>query len=128
MDATPFTKIFDYETTHGVVKHYYGFKYALGGIVVMKGADFERINGYPCYWGWGMEDNVLQTRCEKIGLTIDRSHFFPIGNPNILQLFDGVSRIINRKDPWRAQHDNGIDGIRTIHKLNYKIDFHNLIT
>jgi hypothetical protein len=65
---------------------------------------------------------VLQTRCEKIGLKIDRSQFFPIGNPNILQLFDGVTRIINRKDPWRAQHDDGIDGIRTIHKLNYTID------
>jgi hypothetical protein len=69
-----------------------------------------------------MEDNVLQKRCEKIGLQIDRSQFFPIGNPQILQLFDGVSRLINRKDPWRATHDNGIDGIRTINKLEYSID------
>jgi hypothetical protein len=69
-----------------------------------------------------MEDNVLQKRCEKIGLTIDRSQFFPIGNPNILQLFDGVSRLINQKDPWRAQHDDGTDGLRTINKLSYTID------
>jgi len=122
VDTIPFANLFDYETVSGVVKHFYGFNYALGGIVSIKGSDFEATNGYPNFWGWGMEDNVLQTRCEKIGLTIDRSHFFPIGNPNILQLFDGVSRIINRKDPWRAQHDNGIDGIRTIHKLNYTID------
>ena len=60
VDTMPFYKIFDYETVPGVIKHYYGFKYALGGIVVMKGADFEKTNGFPCFWGWGMEDNVLQ--------------------------------------------------------------------
>ena len=122
IDTVPFAPIFDYETVPGIVKHFYGFKYALGGIVALKGSDFEATNGYPNFWGWGMEDNVLQTRCEKIGLKIDRSQFFPIGSPNILQLFDGVSRIINRKDPWRATHDDGIDGLRTIHKLEYTID------
>jgi len=122
IDTLPFSNIFDYQTTPGVVKHFYGFEYALGGIVSITGADFEATNGYPNFWGWGMEDNVLQTRCERIGLQIDRSQFYPIGSPNILQLFDGVSRLINRKDPWRAQHDNGVDGIRTIHKLDYSID------
>lgn len=121
IDTIPFTNIFDYETTHGTVKHFYGFKYALGGIVSFKGSDFEAMNGYPNFWGWGMEDNVLQTRCENRGLVIDRTHFHPIGSPNIIQLFDGVTRVINRKDPWRATHD-GNDGLQTIHKLNYTID------
>ena len=62
VDTIPFYKIFDYETPEGVVKHYYGFKYALGGIVVIKGSDFEKTNGFPCYWGWGMEDNTLQNQ------------------------------------------------------------------
>jgi len=122
VDTIPFNKIFDYETTHGIVKHYYGFKYALGGIVVMKGADFERTNGFPCFWGWGMEDNVLQKRCEHIGLKIDRSVFYNIGSPEILQLFDGISRIISKKDPWRGEYDDGIDGLRTISQLKYTID------
>jgi len=122
IDTIPFSSIFDYETVPGIVKHFYGFKYALGGIVALNGSDFEAINGFPNFWGWGMEDNVLQNRCEKIGLKIDRSQFFPIGNPNILHLFDGVQRIINRKDPWRATHDDGVDGLRTIHKLLYKIE------
>jgi hypothetical protein len=122
VDTIPFYKIFDYDTTYGVVKHYYGFKYALGGIVVIKGADFEKTNGYPCFWGWGMEDNALQKRCDAIGLKVDRSLFFNIGSPEILQLFDGVSRIISKKDPWRGEHDNGIDGLRTISKLSYTLD------
>jgi len=122
IDTVPFSTIVDFETTHGVVKHFYGFKYALGGIVSLKGSDFEATNGYPNFWGWGMEDNVLQKRCEKIGLVIDRSQFYPIGSPEIIHLFDGVSRIINSKDPWRATNDDGIDGIRTINKLEYIID------
>ncbi len=122
VDTIPFNKIFDYQTTHGVVKHYYGFKYALGGVVVMKGADFEKINGFPCFWGWGMEDNALQKRCDYYGLTIDRSVFYEIGSPEILQLFDGISRIISKKDPWRGENDDGIDGLRTIHQLKYSID------
>jgi len=122
VDTIPFNKIFNYETTHGNVKHFYGYKYALGGIVVMKGSDFEKINGYPCYWGWGMEDNTLQKRCLHFGLTIDRSVFYEIGSPQILQLFDGISRIISKKDPWRMDKDNGVDGLTTINKLIYTID------
>jgi len=122
VDTIPFNKIFDYNTEHGTVKHFYGFKYALGGIVVMKGGDFEKTNGFPCFWGWGMEDNVLQKRCEAVGLHIDRSVFYNIGSPEILQLFDGISRIISKKDPWRGEHDNGIDGLYTVSDLKYTID------
>jgi hypothetical protein len=122
VDTIPFNKIFDYKTEFGIVKHYYGFKYALGGIVVIKGGDFEKINGFPCFWGWGMEDNVLQKRCDKFNLKIDRNIFYKIGSPEILQLFDGISRIISKKDPYRGDKDNGIDGLNTISKLYYSID------
>ena len=122
VDTIPFSKIFDYETTDGIVKHYYGFKYALGGIVVMKGVDFEKINGFPCFWGWGMEDNVLQKRCDRFGLKVDRSVLYNIGSPEILQLFDGISRIISKKDPWRGEYDVGHDGISSITQLRFTID------
>jgi len=88
----------------------------------MKGSDFEKINGFPCFWGWGMEDNVLQKRCDRFGLKVDRSVFYNIGSPEILQLFDGISRIISKKDPWRMEHDNGLDGLSAIHKLQFTID------
>jgi N-terminal region of glycosyl transferase group 7 len=122
VDTLPFHKLFDYETTEGVVKHHYGFETALGGILVIKGSDFELINGYPNYWGWGMEDACLQKRCFAYGIQIDRSNFYPIGSPEILQLFDGVSRLVSRRDPQRMKTDNGQDGIRTIHKLMFSLD------
>ena len=122
VDTMPFHKIFDYETVPGTIKHYYGFKYTLGGIVVIKGGDFERINGYPNFWGYGFEDNCLQKRADLFRLKIDRTQFYPIGSPNILQLFDGISRIINKNDPWRMKNDNGSDGLRTITQLRYSID------
>lgn len=122
VDTLPFHKLFDYDTTQGIVKHYYGFETALGGIVVIKGYDFETINGYPNYWGWGMEDACLQKRCLAYGLHIDRSNFYPIGSPEILQLFDGVARIVSRRDPQRMKTDNGQDGLKTIHKLLFTVD------
>jgi hypothetical protein len=122
VDTMPFNKIFNYDTIHGVIQHYYGFKFTLGGIVVIKGSDFEKINGFPNYWGYGMEDNCLQKRAATHNLHIDRRHFFPIGSPEILQLFDGISRIISKKDPWRLQNDNGIEGVNTINRLLYSID------
>lgn len=126
VDTIPFNKIFTYSTQNGIVKHFYGFKYALGGIVVIKGRDFENINGFPCYWGWGMEDNVLQKRCDRAQLKIDRSVFYEIGSPEILQLFDGISRIINKKDPWRMSKDNGQDGLSSISNLKYELSSESL--
>ena len=64
----------------------------------------------------------MQKRCDAYGLKVDRTVFYNIGSPEILQLFDGISRIISKKDPWRGEHDNGVDGLRTITQLKYTID------
>ena len=122
LDTLPFNRIFDYDTTPGVVKHYYGFEHSLGGIVVIKGGDFEHVNGYPNFWSWGFEDSCLQKRCLQANFKIDRCHFYKIGSPEILQLFDGVDRIINKKDPHKIHTDTGQIGLKTIHKLHYTID------
>ena len=122
VDTLPFHKIFDYQTNPGIVKHYYGFEYALGGIVVIKGDDFEYINGYPNFWGWGNEDSVLQERCLRGDLFIDRSKFYKIGSPEILQLFDGVSRLISPRDYTLGQNDSGADGLTTINRLTFSVD------
>ena len=120
VDTIPFHRIFSYETQPGIVKHHYGFKYALGGIVVIRGSDFERINGFPNHWGWGSEDNELQFRCQEAGVVIDRTEFYPIGSPQILQLFDGISRIISKKE--NSQRSDYRDGLNTLHALQYTVD------
>ena len=122
VDTVPFNKIYNYDTQPGIVQHLYGFNFALGGIVIFKGRDFEMINGYPNYWGWGQEDNVLQNRCIKKGLTIDRCQFVSIGDQNILQLFDGIRRMVVKNALIESKFDNGFDGLRTIHNLSFTID------
>ena len=121
LDTIPFNRIFDYETQDGVVKHYYGFTHSLGGIVVIKGKDFEDVNGYPNFWSWGLEDTCLQKRCLALGLTINRDDFYKVGSPQILQLFDGVDRIINKKDPHKLNGDDGSNGLSTLYDIEYSI-------
>ena len=122
VDTLPFHRIFDYETELGIIKHYYGFTYALGGIVVIKGADFERVNGFPNFWGWGNEDSVFQERCLRGGIHIDRSQFYPIGSPEILQLFDGVKRLVSPREYNIGKQDSGVDGLSSLYKVTYSID------
>jgi len=99
VDTMPFTKnIINYNTTPGIIKHFYGFKNALGGIFSIKGGDFEKIKGFPNFWSWGGEDNEIHHRAVQSGLKIDRSVFYPLDNPNILQFYDGMTKALNRKE------------------------------
>ena len=127
VDTMPYTKNFlHFDTTFGNIKHFYGYKYALGGIVSIKGVDFERVNGFPNYWAWGYEDNAFQTRVLNAGLQIDRSEFYPIMDKNIFQMKDGLQRIVNRKefDRYVDEYKYNIvnDGIHTISGLSYQED------
>jgi hypothetical protein len=112
IDTLPYDKnILNYHTEYGVVKHFYGFQFALGGIFSIRGVDFERINGFPNYWAWGGEDNLINERAKQFGLTIDRSNFYTIGNKNILQFADGMKRLICRDELATSIMPNNIDGL-----------------
>jgi len=122
IDTMPFSKGFlEYETKPGFVKHFFGFKFTLGGIVSIKAGDFEKINGFPNFWSWGYEDNLLQKRVEKTGLKIDRSQFYPLHDKNILYLHDGIYRNVNR-DEFTRYAKNTNEGWTSITNLAYNID------
>ena len=119
VDTLPGIKnLWDYSTTHGVVKHFYGYTFALGGIVSINGEDFEKINGFPCYWGWGYEDNCLQDRCEKDNIKIDRSIFYPIKHNSILQFNNVLHRPVDTTQVVKLKQDNGKNGINSIENIN----------
>lgn len=123
VDTFPCWKgLLKYETNHGVVKHFYGFKHTLGGIVSITGKDFERINGFPCLWSYGYEDNLLQTRCTRARIKIDRSVFFPIGHPYIFQSVDHFVKSVNRNWKNLLRNDDISNGISTIKDISYNWD------
>lgn len=122
VDTIPFANIFNYSTTLNRVKHFYGFTHTLGGIFSIKGSDFERLNGFPNYWGWGLEDTVLQMRCNKNKVLIDRSEFKGIGHADMIQSYDGVNRTITATDFQSHASDNGKDGLLTISGCKFTID------
>ena len=122
VDTMPYTKnSLKYITRTGVVKHFYGFKFALGGIVSITGEDFEKINGYPNLWTWGYEDNLLQKRVLESKIAIDHSQFYPILDKNILHLKDGFDKLVNRSEFDRFMN-NTIEGIKSITNMQYTID------
>jgi len=123
VDTFPCWKgLLKYETDHGVVKHFYGFKHTLGGIVSITGKDFERINGFPCLWSYGYEDNLLQSRCLKAGIRIDRSVFFPVGHPFIFQSVDHFVKSVNRNWKQLLKNDDISNGISSIKDITYHWD------
>jgi hypothetical protein len=122
IDTMPYTKNFlNYATVVGNVKHFYGYKFTLGGIVSIMGIDFEKTNGFPNFWAWGYEDNMFQARVLKCGLKIDRSNFYPLMDKNILQMKDGLERVVNRTEFNRFQY-NTTDGINTVGNLEYTVN------
>jgi hypothetical protein len=122
VDTMPFTKNFlNYETTIGNVKHFYGFEFTLGGIVSIKAGDFEKTLGFPNFWAWGYEDNLLQKRVLSSDLKIDRSEYYKIMDPNIYQMKDGLTRLVNRKE-FESFLSNTKDGYNDLSNLEYTIN------
>lgn len=106
----------------GVIGHHYGFRFALGGIVSITGADFERLNGFANYWSWGFEDNLLQNRAQRAGIRIDRSNFFELNDMRIIHVNDGNNKTLNRNYMYELVLDKGDNGLRTVTNLEYRVD------
>jgi regulator of replication initiation timing len=122
VDSMPAKKnILDYHTLPGIVKHFYGYEHTLGGIVSINAYDFEKINGYPNFWAWGYEDNMMQQRVMGANYKIDRNTFFKIMDTNIIQLNNTVLREVNQGEFLRYAN-NTKEGIYSIANLKYTID------
>ena len=115
--------LFDYDTVPNVVKHFYGFKHALGGIFAIKASDFEKINGFPNFWAWGFEDNLLKDRWTNARGRIDYSQFRDVYHTDVLCLFHGFDRLRHQQDvqkygKLRTSH-NDESGITTVKHVKY---------
>ena len=115
----------DFQTIKGKVKHIFGFKQTFGGIFAIKGSDFESINGFPCIWNWGYEDNALRVRWlykndgKRYSDVIDYSEFFSFQDKRIVQMWHGDKKVFNRDQTWKSFKNSTsfIDGIRKITKI-----------
>jgi len=121
VDTLPYKKgLLDYSLKENEVKHYYGFDYCLGGMVAIRGSDFERVNGYPSFWNWGWEDTVLYERVISNHIRINREQFYEYGDSSILHLIDGVSKTVSMKTYDMYRNRLITDGLTTLSNVTYE--------
>lgn len=122
IDTIPYKKnLLKFDTDSGIIKHFYGFNFALGGIFSIKGADFEKCGGFPNYWGWGLEDNDIHKRVLNAGLKINRDNFYLFLDRHIIHINDNVTKIHSKQDVSR-HINNSSDTINDIKNLVYTIN------
>lgn len=128
----------NFQTVKGKVKHIIGFKRAFGGVFAIKGEDFETLNGFPCIWNWGMEDNSLKLRWLRkmkkgTDKMIDYSEFYSIHSKKVIMLWHGENKIFNKEAAWdmyekAIDFKDGINKIRNIVKKEININSHHNIS
>ena len=65
-----------YDTKKGEIRHPCGHKGEnIGGISCFRKEEFEKVNGFPNYWGWGIEDCTAMHRAKKCNIPIDETNF-----------------------------------------------------
>jgi hypothetical protein len=115
VDTLPYQKnLLNYDLKPGELKHYYGFDFALGGIVAIRGQDFETLNGFPSLWYWGWEDTILYQRAVQKGITVNREQFYKFGDTRILHLLHDNERTVSQDIYRQYMGSKVVDGLDTL--------------
>lgn len=72
----------NYETKKGEIRHPIKTDENLGTICCFWKKEFELINGFPNYWGWGIEDCTILHRAQKYNIPIDRNNSVDLNDKN----------------------------------------------
>ena len=126
VDNIPYKKnLLNFNTIKGSIKHLYGHQRSLGGIISIKGEDFEDIKGYPNMTGWGFEDVFFKKNALVNNKKIDYSNFYFIENQAIIHLFDEQEKLINfnelkemEENPLNLKNKNFL---QEIYNLDYEV-------
>lgn len=123
IDVMPYNKkAISYDTNEGIINHFYGVKYALGGIFSIKATDFEKTNGFPNAWEWGYDDVIFKSRAEKENLQINYSNFTGITDGNMISLKDDSTKSRLEQRIPNKYNISRPDGLHTIYELNYVVN------
>ena len=122
VDTVPFKEdLLDYDVEENEIKHFYGYKFALGGILSINAKTFEKLNGFPNYWSWGYEDNILQKRALLNDVSINRDQFYDITSHSILHFSDGYEKFVSYRNYLSINNKtfNEIDGLDKIKNVSF---------
>jgi hypothetical protein len=126
--------IIKYETLKGEVRHPYGVLRpqlggTLGGICIIYGEDYEKLNGMPNYYGWGGEDVAMSRRCYANNIRINETKFINRRSTPLIidpesHLTDSKRKVIAATDKInlrKALRENSKNPINGISSINYTI-------
>jgi len=114
----------DYHTAHGEVRHPIGLKNEnIGTICCFWKSEYEAVNGFPNYWGWGIEDVTIMYRLKRLHIKIDEQHIVdsrdttkcicPIHTRNIVkeELCAKENTALHHEEMKSGQYMNGLSSI-----------------